>query len=138
MSGERDLGRILATLEVRQREGIFVFVTVPPGEPLPDISIAGMVSEVEGTTLVVSRDAAEAAGMAWEFEAGWLTLTAHTSLEAVGVTASLSTALAVRGIPCNVMAGFHHDHVLVPLDRVEEAIDAVTVIRAQREAERGG
>ena len=135
MSGERDLGRILSSLEVRQREGVYVFVNVEPGDPLPDLPIAAMVSEVEGTSILVNRVAADAAGLAWEFEAAWLTLDVHTSLDAVGVTASMSTALAVQGIPCNVVAGFHHDHILVPLDRVEDAIQAVAVIRAQREAE---
>ncbi len=135
MSGERDLGRILSSLEVRQREGVYVFVNVPPGDPLPELPIAAMVSEVEGTSIIVNRVAADAAGLASEFEAAWLTLDVHTSLDAVGVTASMSTALAVQGIPCNVVAGFHHDHILVPLDRVEDAIQALSVIRAQREAE---
>lgn len=134
MSGETDLGRILASLAVRQREGVFVYTFIPPGEPLPDMPIAAMVSESEGTSIVVGRDAADAAGLPYEFPAAWLTLTVHTSLQAVGVTASLTTALAVRGIPCNVIAGFHHDHVLIPVERVEDAIEAIDLVRVQREA----
>ena len=134
MSGETDLGRILASLAVRQREGVYVFAFIPPGEPLPDIAIAAMVSELEGTSVVVGLEAAEAMGLAYEFEAAWLSLTSHTSLDAVGVTASLSTALAMRGIPCNVIAGFHHDHVLVPIDRVDDAMQAIDQVRLQREA----
>lgn len=134
MSGEIDLGRILGSLAVRQREGVFVFATIPPGDPLPDVAIAAMVSESEGTSLVIARDIAEEAGLAFEFEAAWLTLVTHTSLEAIGVTASLTTALAVHGIPCNVIAGFHHDHVLIPIDRVDDAIRAIDMVRVQREA----
>lgn len=134
MSGETDLGRILGSLAVRQREGVYVFASIPPGEPLPDVAIAAMVSESEGTSLVIALEAAADAGLPYEFEAAWLTLTTHTSLEAVGVTASLSTALAVRGIPCNVIAGFHHDHMLIPIDRVEDAIQAIDQVRVQREA----
>lgn len=134
MSGETDLGRILGSLAVRQREGVFVFATIPHGEPLPDVAIAAMVSESEGTSVVIALEAAEEADLPYEFEAAWLTLVNHTSLEAVGVTASLTTALAVRGIACNVIAGFHHDHVLIPIGRVEDAIRAIDQVRVQREA----
>ena len=138
MSGETDLGRILASLAVRQRDGVFVFVSVPPGDPLPDVPIAAMVSESEGTSVVLGRDAAEAAGLPYEFESAWLTLTTHTSLEAVGVTASLTTALAMRNIACNVIAGFHHDHVLVPIDQVDDALGAIDLVRLQSEAAGSG
>lgn len=132
MSGETDLGRILETLSVRRREGVYVFASIPPGQPLPDLPLSAMISEVEGTTVVLNRDVAVGAGVEYEFEAAWLTIEAHTSLEAVGVTASVSTALAMKSIPVNVIAGFHHDHLLVPVDMVDDAIAAVDVIRQQR------
>jgi hypothetical protein len=34
----------------------------------------------------------------------------------------MSTALSDAGISCNVLAGYHHDHLLVPSDRADEAI----------------
>ena len=46
----------------------------------------------------------------------------HPALDAVGLTAAVSTALADAGLSCNVMAGYHHDHLLVPADRGAEAI----------------
>jgi hypothetical protein len=52
-------------------------------------------------------------------------LTVHSSLEAVGLTAAFSARLAERNISCNVLAGYHHDHILVPVDRVQDAIDAL-------------
>ena len=50
----------------------------------------------------------------------------HTALDAVGLTAAVATALAEHGIPANVIAGFYHDHLLVPEDRAD---DAVAVLR---------
>lgn len=49
-----------------------------------------------------------------------ITLDVHSSLEAVGLTA----ALADRGISCNVIAGVYRDHLFVPDDRAEEAVEA--------------
>ena len=56
---------------------------------------------------------------------GWITLQVHSSLESVGITSAVSTALARVGISCNVLAGFYHDHLLVPVDDVDEAVDVL-------------
>ncbi len=84
-----------------------------------------IVEETEGRTLVVPTSAARDAGAAVEASWVWLTLTVHSSLEAVGLTAAFSAALAEVNIPCNVIAGAHHDHLLVPEDRTEDAIRAL-------------
>ena len=52
----------------------------------------------------------------------------HSSLEAVGLTAALSGALAARGIACNVLAGYVHDHLLVPWDRADEATECLEAL----------
>jgi len=49
----------------------------------------------------------------------------HSALEGVGLTAAVTSALADMGIACNVVAGFHHDHLFVPWQRREEALDAL-------------
>ena len=45
-----------------------------------------------------------------------------SALDAVGLTAVVAAALADDGIPANVVAGFHHDHVFVPVDRGRAAM----------------
>ena len=45
-----------------------------------------------------------------------------SALDAVGLTAAVSRALADAGLSCNVLAGLHHDHLLVPAGRAEEAL----------------
>ena len=49
---------------------------------------------------------------------------------AVGLTATVSTALARAGIPANMIAGFHHDHLLVRRDEAERALDALRALAA--------
>ena len=123
MAGETDLGRMLASIDVERRPGRFTFVTGEwPG--LADRSHA-IVDEVEGRTFVVPVDAARSAGAPVEFELAWLTLTVHSSLDAVGLTAAFSRALADAGVACNVLAGYHHDHLLVPHDHVDTAMAVI-------------
>jgi hypothetical protein len=123
VAGETDLARMLSTLAVERRPGRFVFVT---GDRPSLAAVAeATVVEAEGPTHVVTVEQAEAAGVECDFVAAWLTLTVHSSLEAVGLTAWFSARLAEQGIPCNVLAGFHHDHLLVPVDRVDDAVNAL-------------
>jgi hypothetical protein len=70
----------------------------------------------------VHQEDADRLQLRYDFVAGWITLQVHSALAAVGLTAVVSTALADAGISCNVVAGYHHDHLLVPLERVDEAL----------------
>ena len=124
--GETDLAKMLATLAVQRRPGVYTYVAVKVPTPGLLAVADAMVVEGELTTLVVPIAAAERAGLPVAVKMAWLTLTVQSSLEAVGLTAAFSAALGQRDIPCNVLAGYHHDHILVPVDRAEEAIDTLT------------
>lgn len=121
MTGLTDLDEILRTLRPSVRAGAFVYVVTDL--PLP--SHASVV-EREGGSLVVEQAVADEAGLSYEGTFAWITLQVHSSLQAVGLTAAVSSALAEKGVPCNMLAGFYHDHILVPSDRV---IDALAVLQ---------
>jgi hypothetical protein len=52
-------------------------------------------------------------------------LTAHSSLEAVGLTAAVSTKLAANNISANVITAYYHDHIFVPCEKAEQALLAL-------------
>ncbi|MDH3540770.1 MAG: ACT domain-containing protein [Acidimicrobiia bacterium] len=60
--------------------------------------------------------------MALRPQAAWLTLDVHSALDGIGLTATVTTALAAAGIPCNMLAGAFHDHLLVPTAEADRAI----------------
>ena len=93
--------------------------------PLPPNAIA-MVREAEGCTVVESiADHEPSPG-----EPQWaqITLGVDSSLEAVGLTAAVSTALAAAGVPCNVIAAMHHDHLFVPWAQRDAALAALRAL----------
>ena len=94
MPGEHDLARMLASLDVQQRPGLFTFVTGDwPG--LRQKAHASILED-EGQTLVVAIPDAVEVGAPVEFVAVWLTLTVWSSLESVGLTgASVVYAIVV-------------------------------------------
>lgn len=124
--GETDLDRMLATLGVQRRPGVFAYIAVEVPTPGLVAAAHAMVKEGRLTTIVLPVEAAERGGQATTVQFAWLTLTVQSSLEAVGLTAAVSARLAAIGVPCNVLAGYHHDHLLVPVDRVHDAITVLT------------
>lgn len=124
MPADTNLEKLLATLSPAVRSGRFVFASVD--EVPPGLTIESSVVEPEGTSIVVRQQDADTHGITHDYVAGWITLHVHSSLAAVGLTAAVSTALAAADISCNIIAGFHHDHLLVPIDRVDDAMAALT------------
>lgn len=121
---------MLRSLSVTRRDGRFTICTLD--EPVwGDSGVEAIIREAEGVTVVTTVEAAQRNGWSVDFEAAWLTLDVHSSLEAVGLTAAVSTALTGAGIPCNVIAAFYHDHLLVPADRAAQAIECLEVLRDQ-------
>lgn len=86
------------------------------------VSPVATIREREGLTIVLPREGADEARLPYDLVLAWITLTAPTTLDQVGVTAAVSAALAEAGIACNVIAGFHHDHLFVPAHRGNEAL----------------
>lgn len=126
--GETDLDAMLEHLTVTVRPGRFTVVQVDGAVALGD-GVEAVLREEEGTTAVATVEAAERAGWEVDFDAVWLTLDVHSALEAVGLTAAVATALAGEAIPCNVLAGYLHDHLLVPVDRVDDALACLERLR---------
>ncbi|MET9110195.1 ACT domain-containing protein [Streptomyces zhihengii] len=124
MSGESDLRTLLSGMRPLLRPGRYVFTTVDGGVPEGTAPVV-TVAEEEGLTLVVTQEEADAAGLAYDYVAGWITLRVHSALDAVGLTAEVSRALAGAGLSCNVVAGFHHDHLFVPHEHAERAVEVL-------------
>ncbi|UDY36597.1 ACT domain-containing protein [Dermatobacter hominis] len=127
---ETDLAVMLRTLRPAVRPDDYVVALVPTAGPSPlgGVDVAATIVEDEGTTVVLARAEADRVGLAYDFVGSWITLGVRSSLEAVGLTAAVSTALAARGISCNVLAGFHHDHLLVPVARRDDALAALDAL----------
>ena len=123
MTGDRDLTALLRNMQPDLQEGTFVFCTLAPSEPIPaDINPLLTFREQEGTTLVIQREEAEAAELRYEFASRLITLTVHSSLNAVGFLAAITARLAEAGISVNAVSAFYHDHLFVPAHRADEAL----------------
>lgn len=130
-----DLNLLLASMEPVLNPVEVAYVTFARGEDCPfDLSsdaIIGTFREAEGLTVIVSLEAALAAGVPIVLRAAWITLTVHSALEAVGLTAAFAKALGDAGISCNVVAAAYHDHIFVPSEAAGPAMAALRRLQQQ-------
>lgn len=127
MSGVKELDQLLSAMKPRMTNDEFVFCTVV-GELSNYAHLRPVATflELEGLTLVLLKHQAQNAGLKYESSFRQITLTVHSSLEAVGLTAAVSAKLASKGISANVIAAYYHDHVFVPYDKAEQALLALS------------
>lgn len=130
MIAETLLATLLASLRPTLVPGEWVFVSVPRDSPVP-AECAATVLEAEGRTLVLPRLKADQLGLEYDFVAAWITLEVRSSLEAVGLTAEVSKVLAEARISCNVLAGLHHDHLLVSVADAARAVETLQELSAR-------
>ena len=138
--GETDLQRLLVGLAPMLAPRPRAIRTQALGQPLPADAIM-LFHETEGVTTIVETDVVGTDGVETDgvetdeagtgmADARWaqITLRIHSSLDAVGMMAAISAALAARSIPCNVVSAYFHDHLFVPWGRREDAIEALEAL----------
>ena len=132
-TGESDLLTLIAQMSPSLDDQVWVFVSVSEvsSEYVAEHALATF-RETEGTTLIVPWERAVEFDVCSEPMAR-ITLNIHSSLEAVGLTAAVSQALASEAISANVVAGFYHDHIFVPQTAGERAVACLTLLSAAAE-----
>ena len=127
MTGETNLNKLLSSMSPKLLDDEYVFCSVENGQygDFIDLSPLATFMEAEGLTLVITKDNADKAKLEYESVFKCITLLIHSSLEAVGLTAAVSTKLAENGISANVVAAYYHDHIFVQSVKAEIALDAL-------------
>lgn len=127
MAGEEDLDNLLALLNPSLLAGDFVFCTLENAQygDFADLQPIASYQEEEGLSLLLARGAAESAGLAYESVFSCISLMVHSSLDAVGLTAAVSGRLAAHGISANMIAAYYHDHIYVPQNKAQLALQVL-------------
>ena len=128
MAGTTNLEELIKNMTPKLNEGSYVFVTVEESIAIDRTAIICEFKEPEGTTLILEKSKADELHLAYDYVAAWITLTVHSSLDAVGLTAAFSNELAKHQISCNVIAAYFHDHIFVAEKDAQKAIDALLAL----------
>jgi hypothetical protein len=107
----------------------YVFVSVDKSST-KELKIDSLLTfkEAEGVTLILDKSTADSNGL--EYSATWslITLSVHSDLEAIGFIARVSSELAKEGISVNVVSAFYHDHLFVPYEEGQEALEILQTL----------
>ncbi len=123
MTGEKNLAILLKTMKPILQAGEYVFCVVNQINNINATNIVMSFKEKEGLTVIIKKELADELLLPYSYVASWITVSVHSSLEAVGLTAAISTALAKENISCNIVAAFYHDHIFVDKNVTEKAME---------------
>lgn len=126
MTGEKNLEKLLKSMRPKLNEGEYVFCATKNIENFDLNKIVMFFREDEEITLILKKEDADELNLEYSYIASWITLTVHSSLEAVGLTAAFSKALSESNISCNVVAAYYHDHIFVDIKDSETAMEILS------------
>lgn len=123
---------MIAGMEPVLKDGASVFCTTNSQEVAENARpfALGWFEEDEGTTIILNPADAKRLGFDVGLPMAHIVLEVFSALDGVGLTAGVSSALADAGIPCNMVAAFHHDHVFVPAAMAQRAISVLQALQA--------
>ena len=130
--GETDLNKMLEPMQPILSEGVYVYC-FEPYPYTPEFPVWASICEQEGRTLIMRQEEADRQNFSYEGLWRRITLSVHSSLQAVGLTACVSKALSDAGICANIVAGYHHDHIFVQAESAELACDAILELGMRKE-----
>ncbi len=131
MSGETDLNKLLQGMQPKLHDGEFVYCTVDTTQHAATLNPLCTFQEEEAVTVIIPKQQADDASLPYSVICAWITLTVHSSLEAVGLTAAVSKALTEANISCNVVAAYYHDHIFVPIRDAQQAMQVLENLSKQ-------
>ena len=136
MASDQSCQALLANLNPTLCPDPWVFSLVAGGaHHLPeDDSVFALIREDEGLTAI--RRAAPSDDLQTLPLFARITLQVYSDLEAVGLTAAVSGALAGQNLCANIVAGLNHDHLFVPYQRRNEALLCLKQISAAARTEK--
>lgn len=138
MSGETNLQKLLKEMKPKLNEGEYVYCTVESKSQAAQLDPLCMFAEEESVTVILPRSKADSMGLSYPATFAWVTLTIHSSLEAVGLTSAVAKALTEENISCNVVAAYYHDHIFVPMRDGTRAMDVLNALTGANDEQQTG
>lgn len=150
MNAITDLNRLLGEMTPILHPEYWVYCTIDLADMTAELMADSfaIIRESESITLITSPERARSLGTSGSETSGLeisvsgaqeptlfrrIELRVYSSLEAVGLTAAVSQCLKEHNISANVIAAFHHDHILLPQEDAAEALQALQTLSSKHQ-----
>ncbi|KAM3095349.1 ACT domain-containing protein [Phormidesmis sp. 146-35] len=123
MTGEHHLAKLLKSIQpvLYPEEYVFCCVSEKLMKCL-NVSAIAQFRESEGITLIINKQEAENANLEYQYISKMITLSIHSSLNAIGFLAVVTTKFTEHGISVNVVSAYYHDHLFVAVENADRAL----------------
>jgi len=147
LTGTLELSKLIRSMSPSLDAETYVFAHIPTNHEEPDatgkaaewlaeaaVTQAQMLfREREACTVIISQTLADGLGLDFTFPCKKVTLDVHSSLDAVGFLAAVTTRLAERlRVGVNPVSGYFHDHLFVPLGKEELVMEELKAMAAEQ------
>ncbi len=132
MLGETNLDALLRAMQAELQDGEFVFCSVNEQKfHALDVEPLCLFRETEGITLILPKEQAEQQALDYAYVSRMISLNVHSSLEAVGFLAAITSKLAAQGISVNPVSAYYHDHLFVASHNAERTLELLQEFSGQ-------
>ncbi len=126
-----DLDELLKNLKPSLQEGKYFLSSIDESQLMVIVNylnyIVDVFREKEGFSIVFSEEILEDMETASKSSAvgpfAMISLEVYSDLMAVGLLAKITRALASEKISVNAFSAYHHDHLFVPYEKKDKAIE---------------
>jgi len=128
---EKNLNTLLSNIAPHLRSGNFVFCSISKDQ-LKSLTVIPLClfHEEEGVSLIVEKSAADRECLQYIGCWSLITCEVKSDLNAAGFLATISKVLAEADIPLNAVSAYFHDHLFVPTEKAEQAVDLLIQLSA--------
>ncbi|GAB7360349.1 hypothetical protein MBLNU230_g8307t1 [Neophaeotheca triangularis] len=131
--GGKDVSELLKTMSPSLHPDTFFWVSFEDkslsfghvARILGEAKVQMLFQEAEGWTAILPRDTQLPESTTSSFLSRMITLNVYSSLEAVGFMKVITERLAEKGLSVNPVSAYFHDHLFVPVDVVDIAMEAL-------------
>jgi len=135
ISGEKNLAKLIESMTPQLLNNEYIFGTLEFGtlkhidyQQLSVLEPIGTFQEKEGLTVILTKEKANQHNVSYQGVFKCITLNVHSSLDAVGLTAAVASALAQENISANVVAAYFHDHIFIASKDADNALKALHLL----------
>jgi hypothetical protein len=124
-----DISTLLKKMEpVLSEKTYFICSTENPTQDLLSKSL-GVFKENEGITLILEQKDIPQTPLKKSPPQALITLNVYSDLAAVGFLAAITSKLAENGISVNAISAYYHDHLFVPKEFGEKAVEILKTLQ---------
>jgi hypothetical protein len=125
-----DLEELIRCMQPELMSAEYVFLQVDRDDEKRVLAAKPLATfwESEGLSAIIERSSADRLHLSYDSVHRCIVLRVESSLSAVGLTATVSRALADASLSANVVAAHSHDYVFVPTARAVEALGVLREI----------